>query len=36
VAGMFLKMKAENKKLMHISKELRLRRQTVYEVLKRA
>lgn len=36
VAGMILKMKAENKKVTHISKELRLSRQTVYEVLKRA
>ena len=34
--GMILKMKAEKKKLTHISKELNLSRQTVYEVLKRA
>ncbi len=36
VAAMVLKMKAEKKKVTHISKELRLSRQTVYEVLKRA
>ncbi len=36
VATMILKMKAEKKKVTHISKELRLSRQTVYEVLKRA
>jgi len=33
---MILSMKAEKKKVTHISKELRLSRQTVYEVLKRA
>jgi hypothetical protein len=36
VATMILKMKAAKKKVAHISKELRLSRQTVYEVLKRA
>ncbi len=36
VATMILKMKAERKKVTHISKELNLSRQTVYEVLKRA
>ncbi len=36
VAAMVLKMKAEKVKVAHISKELRLSRQTVYEVLKRA
>jgi len=36
VAAMVLKMKAEKVKVTHISKELRLSRQTIYEVLKRA
>lgn len=36
VAGMILKMKAEKKRVTHISKELRLSRQTVYEVFRRA
>lgn len=36
VAAMVLKMKAEKVKVTLISKELRLSRQTVYEVLKRA
>lgn len=36
VAAMVLRMKAEKVKVAHISKELRLSRQTVYEVLRRA
>ena len=36
VEKMILKMRAEKVKVTHISKELRLSRQTVYEVLKRA
>lgn len=36
VATMILKMKADQVKVAHISNELRLSRQTVYEVLKRA
>ena len=36
VATMILKMKAEKVKVAHISKELNLSRQTVYEVLRRA
>ncbi len=36
VETMILKMKAEKRKITHISKELNLSRQTVYEVLKRA
>lgn len=36
VEKMILKMKTEKVKVAHISKELRLPRQTVYEVLKRA
>jgi DNA invertase Pin-like site-specific DNA recombinase len=36
VEKVILSMKAEKKKVTHISKELRLSRQTIYEVLKRA
>lgn len=36
VETMILKMKAERKKVTHISKELNLSRQTIYEVLRRA
>jgi DNA invertase Pin-like site-specific DNA recombinase len=36
VAGMILKMKAEQKKLTLIARELNLSRQTVYDVLRRA